>query len=190
VPTCDEKMGEAKYLDGLEFSSYRIQNYSHDSSTGNVRTQMCCHSLDFGSNTRQGFVERERTAGMLSNSSLGHLFRRCVVTGKSQSPSGTSKLLNLAVNRVWFSSVSPPGPQRSVPQYTIFGENTMLSFKVIPPTLRCLRNGALVVDSNKKGRILLEWAPRNDGGEYMLCGHGSSVYVFVGGGLDCIPHHW
>jgi hypothetical protein len=67
-----------------------------------------------------------------------------------------------------------------VPQYTIFGEKTMLSFKVIPPTLRCLRNGALVVDSNKKGRILLEWAPRNDGGE---CDMGLE---FLGSSVDCI----
>jgi hypothetical protein len=116
---------------------------------------------------------------MMNKSSLSHLLRKCAVAGRS--PIGTNEVLYM--RRAWFSSVSPPGPQRSVPQYTIFGEKTMLSFKVIPPTLRCLRNGALVVDSNKKGRILLEWAPRNDGGEYK-CGY-IQRYRFVGG-VDCV----
>lgn len=48
----------------------------------------------------------------------------------------------------------------------------MLSIKVIPPIFRCLKNGALVMDNNKKGRILLEWSPRGDGGTSSLLLHG------------------
>ena len=58
----------------------------------------------------------------------------------------------------------PNGPLRSQPQYAIFGEKTMLSMKMIPPVFRCLKNGSLVLEQNKKGRILLEWSPRGDAG--------------------------
>lgn len=60
---------------------------------------------------------------------------------------------------------TPNGPLRSQPQYAIFGEKTMLSIKMIPPVFRCLKNGSLVLDQNKKGRILLEWSPRGDSGK-------------------------
>jgi hypothetical protein len=62
---------------------------------------------------------------------------------------------------------TPMGPLRSQPQYAIFGEKTMLSIKMIPPTFRCLKNGSLVLDQNKKGRILLEWSPRGDSGKFL-----------------------
>lgn len=54
----------------------------------------------------------------------------------------------------------PIGPWRSQPQYAIFGEKVMMTVKMIPPSLRCLKNGSLVLDGNKKGRIFLEWSPR------------------------------
>jgi hypothetical protein len=60
---------------------------------------------------------------------------------------------------------TPNGPLRSQPQYAIFGEKTMLSIKMIPPVFRCLKNGSLVLEQNKKGRILLEWSPRGDAGK-------------------------
>ena len=43
-------------------------------------------------------------------------------------------------------------------------QNSMLSIKVIPPRFRVLSRGNLVLDSSKKGRILLEWSPRAEGG--------------------------
>lgn len=61
---------------------------------------------------------------------------------------------------------TPNGPLRSQPQYAIFGEKTMLSIKMIPPVFRCLKNGSLVLEQNKKGRILLEWSPRGDAGGF------------------------
>lgn len=72
------------------------------------------------------------------------------------------------INRRTFSSYNstPPGPLRSQPQYAIFGEKTMLSIKMIPPSLKCLKNGSIVLDQNKKGRILLEWSPRHDAGNF------------------------
>lgn len=55
---------------------------------------------------------------------------------------------------------------RSSPQYNVFGEKTMMSVKVIPPTFRILKSGVLILDNNKKGRILLEWTPRASGGTF------------------------
>ena len=41
----------------------------------------------------------------------------------------------------------------------------MLCMKLLPPVFKYLRNNqTLTLDSNKKGRILLEWIPRNPDG--------------------------
>jgi hypothetical protein len=55
---------------------------------------------------------------------------------------------------------------RSHPQYSIFGETHMVSFKMITPTYRMVRGGAIVVDSNKKGKILVEFTPRSPLGSF------------------------
>ena len=87
------------------------------------------------------------------------------------SPESSSKHLTSTLNRAFSSNggsynSTPNGPLRSQPQYAIFGEKTMLSIKMIPPVFRCLKNGSLVLDQNKKGRILLEWSPRGDAGKF------------------------
>lgn len=51
-------------------------------------------------------------------------------------------------------------PLIASPTYYVYGADTMLAFKVIPPTFKVLRNNSVVLDSNRKGRILLEWSPR------------------------------
>jgi hypothetical protein len=56
------------------------------------------------------------------------------------------------------------GVLRSSPAYNVFGEKNMLSVKVILPEWKLLKNGTLVLDQGKKGRILLEWSPRAPGG--------------------------
>lgn len=66
-----------------------------------------------------------------------------------------------SVGRTFISRSSSNAPSlKATPQYSIFGENTLLSLKVIPPTFKTLRSGALVIDHTKKGRILLEWTPK------------------------------
>ena len=50
------------------------------------------------------------------------------------------------------------------PSYTVFGENCMLNLRIMLPELRLTRNNFLMNDSNHKGRILLEWIPRVEGG--------------------------
>jgi hypothetical protein len=65
-------------------------------------------------------------------------------------------------------STMPNQPIRSYPQYTIYGENCMLSVKVLMPAFKLLRSNTLVLDGNKKGRILLEWTPRTADGTYLL----------------------
>ena len=58
---------------------------------------------------------------------------------------------------------------RAFPQYNVFGEQCMLAIKLLPPTFRFYRNSnTLSVDSNKKGRFLLEWIPRNPDGTCIL----------------------
>ncbi|EEC51772.1 predicted protein [Phaeodactylum tricornutum CCAP 1055/1] len=49
---------------------------------------------------------------------------------------------------------------RSYPQYTVFGENCLLSLKILLPSFRISRNNVLSLDNSKKGRILLEFVPR------------------------------
>ena len=57
---------------------------------------------------------------------------------------------------------------KAFPQYSVFGENCMLSIKIMAPSFRLLKNNSLVIDSNKKGRILLEWTPRTADGTSSL----------------------
>ena len=65
-------------------------------------------------------------------------------------------------------STMPNQSIRSYPQYTVYGENCMLSVKVLMPAFKVLRSNTLVLDGNKKGRILLEWTPRTADGTYLL----------------------
>jgi hypothetical protein len=57
------------------------------------------------------------------------------------------------------NSASPPS-LRSAPQYTVFGENCLLSVKLLLPTLKVIKNDFLAIDGNRKGRFLFEWIPR------------------------------
>jgi hypothetical protein len=65
------------------------------------------------------------------------------------------------------ASVTAPAAVRAIrsqPVYTVFGEKAMLNLKVITPTFKMLPVGGMVVDGNKKGRILFEWFPRAETG--------------------------
>ena len=82
-----------------------------------------------------------------------NVYKGCRVLGRSASSKS-------------YAGLAPPvGPMRTTPQYTVFGEKTMMSVKVLPPTFRSLKNGGLVLDGSKKGRILLEWSPRAEAGK-------------------------
>lgn len=55
---------------------------------------------------------------------------------------------------------------KAYPQYAVFGEQCMLSIKFLPPVFKYLdRNQTLIVDGAKKGRLLMEWIPRNPDGK-------------------------
>lgn len=125
--------------------------------------------------TRRSLVQRCFT----SSFTMGHT--RSIITAASTvlannhtvtASASSTKELSSVFNRTFSSNGgsyggAPNGPLRSQPQYAIFGEKTMLSIKMIPPVFRCLKNGSLVLDQNKKGRILLEWSPRGDAGTSM-----------------------
>ena len=61
-----------------------------------------------------------------------------------------------------------PPPLRAYPSYQIVAESFVMSMKLIPPQFRILRNNILGLDPSKKGRIMLEWAPRSPDGEYKM----------------------
>jgi hypothetical protein len=106
---------------------------------------------------------------MLSASSKS-LFQRCLST-TMQSANRCSPFTSVNIKtpyRGLSTYGGGSGPLRSQPQYAVFGEKVMLAIKMIPPTLKTLRSGALVLDQNKKGRILLEWAPRAGSGTFLL----------------------
>jgi hypothetical protein len=58
---------------------------------------------------------------------------------------------------------------RAFPAYSVFGEMCLLSVKLLPPLFRVHpNNNTLLLDSSKKGRILLEWIPRIANGTLVL----------------------
>ena len=63
-----------------------------------------------------------------------------------------------------FSSLPP---MRSNPQYTVFGENCLLSMKTILPRFRVMpgKYPTLALDAGSRGRLILEWLPRDAEGE-------------------------
>lgn len=71
----------------------------------------------------------------------------------------------LAASKTQAAAFSTALPLRASPSYAIFGEKSMLNIKIIPPQFRVLGRGFLAVDNSKKGRILLEWSPRAEGGK-------------------------
>lgn len=83
---------------------------------------------------------------------------------------------------------------RAFPQYSVFGEDCMLAIKIMMPQFRLIRGDTLVVlDGSKRGRILIEWTPREKatGG---MAGRDSQVRFGlspeeVGLLLDQLPEH-
>ena len=71
-----------------------------------------------------------------------------------------------------FASYSPPfgqqydnaGPLRAQPNYSVFAEKCVMSMRLIPPQFRILRNNTMILDNSKRGRVLLEFAPRSPEG--------------------------
>jgi hypothetical protein len=116
--------------------------------------------------TRRSLVQR----CLASSFTMGHARNNITAASKVLGNNHAAMTsLSSVLNRSFSSNPgsyygTPNGPLRSQPQYAIFGEKTMMSIKMIPPVFRCLKNGSIVLDQNKKGRILLEWSPRGEGG--------------------------
>jgi len=66
--------------------------------------------------------------------------------------------------RSFSTGTFPPLGVNAIPQYTVFGETCMVSFKVIMPEFRLLKSNTLVVDKSKHGKVMMEWLPRNGEG--------------------------
>lgn len=125
--------------------------------------------------TRRSLVQRCFTSSFTVGRTRTNITAATAVLANSHAVTASvlsTKELSSVFNRTFASNGgsyggAPNGPLRSQPQYAIFGEKTMLSIKMIPPVFRCLKNGSLVLDQSKKGRILLEWSPRGDAGTSM-----------------------
>ena len=57
---------------------------------------------------------------------------------------------------------------RMAPSYQIYGEDSALTIKAILPEFRLLGSSTLVLDGKRKGRLLLEWVPRDPSGTNRL----------------------
>lgn len=55
---------------------------------------------------------------------------------------------------------------RAFPQFTVYSD-TLLAVKLIQPGFRLVKNSILSPDTSRKGRILLEFAPRGADGKYV-----------------------
>jgi hypothetical protein len=55
---------------------------------------------------------------------------------------------------------------RAFPQFTVYSD-TLLAVKLMPPGFRVIKNSILAPDTSRKGRILLEFAPRGADGKYV-----------------------
>ena len=55
--------------------------------------------------------------------------------------------------------------KNSSPSYKVYGETAALTLNVIPPTFKHLGKNSIVLDSNRKGRLLLDFTPRKTGNE-------------------------
>lgn len=56
---------------------------------------------------------------------------------------------------------------RAYPQYTVYEQETLMSVKLMPQHFKLLKNNTILsVDNTRKGRILLEFAPRGADGKY------------------------
>jgi len=106
------------------------------------------------------FVCDGKIAIMLSNNLMRHSARRAL--GRAAADHAGAPTVRASSGGTSYSTASA-SDLRSYPQYTVFGEYCMLSVKMLPPAFRLLRNNVLVLDSNKKGKILLEWTPRAAG---------------------------
>ena len=73
----------------------------------------------------------------------------------SKPPAGSSTMIR------GFSALRSSGPN-----YTIFGENCMLNLRVLLPEFRMSKSNYLIQDNNRRGRLLIEWSPRIEGGTF------------------------
>jgi hypothetical protein len=73
------------------------------------------------------------------------------------------------VHRLFSSNDST---KNAAPSYQVYGETAALTLRMIPPTFKQYGKSTVVVDGNKKGRLMLEFTPRKTGIE-------SSTYSMI-----------
>ena len=61
------------------------------------------------------------------------------------------------------------GYKNASPSYQIYGETAALTLKMIPPSFKQVGKNTMVVDAKQKGRLLLEFTPRNRSAEHCTC---------------------
>lgn len=89
-----------------------------------------------------------------------------MVDNNSASPSqcSSSSSSRSFSNQQQQSNYNNAASLNAYPQYTVFGETCVLGVKVMLPSFRVLKNNTVVIDGNKRGRLLLEWTARSSDG--------------------------
>ena len=78
------------------------------------------------------------------------------------SSSRTSLDRNATPSRRSFATYPPQ--LNAFPQYSVFGETCVLGLRVMLPDFKVLKTNTLVLDNNKRGRMVLEWTARSADG--------------------------
>ena len=86
---------------------------------------------------------------------------------------------HLRGHRHHFSSTtaSPNQPPRMNPIYQIYGETCAFTVKAILPEFRAM-GSTIVLDARKRGRILLEWSPRDLDGKRPEIVAGAPIEIY------------
>ena len=73
------------------------------------------------------------------------------------------------------------GSRRMTPSYQVYGEESALTIKTMLPGFKALGSSSMVLDTKRRGRLLIEWTPRNPDGKQIL-------YYAVALGLSSFMH--
>jgi hypothetical protein len=92
---------------------------------------------------------------------------RNIVCNSSALAPPPASALNTSV-RSFSYNAGKGGSKKMNPSYQVFGEESALTIKAMMPGFRALGSSSVVLDNRRRGRLLLEWTPRNADGKQIL----------------------
>jgi hypothetical protein len=76
-----------------------------------------------------------------------------------------ASFLSTSIRSFSYNNAGNVGSRKMNPSYQVYGEESALTIKVMMPGFRALGSSSVVLDNKRRGRILLEWTPRNADGK-------------------------